>query len=106
MPSNSELRRAFYELEKAYRPYFDLFVANQDKYYTEFKGGVTIDGYLNAEPDILMLGYNPAHGKYREYSYSNVHLVNQGERPFGFSEWGSVRQNGHWWELNKQFLFC
>ena len=101
MPSNSELRRAFYELEKAYRPYFDLFVANQDKYYTEFKGGVTIDGYLNAGPDILMLGYNPAHGKYREYSYSNDHLVNQGERPFGFSEWGSVRQNGHWWELNK-----
>lgn len=101
MYSNSELRCAFYKLEKAYRPYFDLFVANQDKYYTEFKGGVSIDGYLNAEPDILLLGYNPAHGKYREYNYKHMHLVNQGERPFGLFEWGNARKNGHWYELNK-----
>ena len=96
----SELRLAFYKLEKEYRPYFDLFVEHQGK-YKEFKGGVTIDGYLNLTPDILILGHNPAHGKYREYGYKGQHLVNQGERPFGFFEYGEAYQSGKWWERNK-----
>ena len=75
MNNNSKLRLAFYELEKQYRPYFDFFVENQEK-YNEFRGGVTIDGYLNFEPELLLLGYNPAHGKYREWQYNDAHLVN------------------------------
>ena len=37
MNNNSKLRLAFYELEKQYRPYFDFFVENQEK-YNEFRG--------------------------------------------------------------------
>lgn len=100
MNDNSKLRLAFYELEKQYRPYFDYFIENQEK-YREFRGGVTIDGYLNFEPELLLLGYNPAHGKYREWQYKDAHLVNQGERPFGCFERWNARKNGNWWELDK-----
>lgn len=41
-----ELRKAFYNLEKQYRPYFDLLTENQD-IYSEYTGAITIDGYLN-----------------------------------------------------------
>lgn len=98
--SESELTLAFYKLEKEYRPYFDLFVERQDK-YKEFQGGVTIDGYLNLTPDILILGHNPKHGKYREWDYKGGHLVNQGERPFGFLEYGEAYKKGKWWERKK-----
>ena len=98
---NRELRKAFYQLEKEYRPYFDLFVENQDK-YTEFTGGVTLDGYLNYNPDILLLAYNPAHGLHREWEYKKGHLVNMGERPFSIFQRWNARENGEWWEIEKE----
>ena len=75
LKESQDMRLAFYQLEKEYRPYFDLFVENQDK-YKEFGGGVTLNGYLNYQPDILLLAYNPAHGLHREWRYKNSHLVN------------------------------
>lgn len=96
-----ELRTAFYELEKEYRPYFDLLVKNQDK-YTEFTGGVTLDGYLNYNPDILLIAYNPAHGLHREWEYDKGHLVNMGERPFSIFQRWNARKNGEWWEIEKK----
>lgn len=98
---NRELREAFYQLEKKYRPYFDLFVENQDK-YTEFRGGVTLDGYLNYNPDILLLAYNPEHGLHREWEYDKGHLVNMGERPFSIFQRWNARENGEWWEIKKK----
>ena len=98
---NRELREAFYQLEKEYRPYFDLFVEKQNT-YTEFRGGVTLDGYLNYNPDILLLAYNPAHGLYREWEYKKGHLVNMGERPFSIFQRWNARKNGEWWEIEKK----
>ena len=98
---NQELRKAFYQLEMEYRPYFDLFVENQDK-YTEFRGGVTLDGYLNYNPDILLLAYNPEHGLHREWEYKKEHLVNMGERPFSIFQRWNARENGEWWEIEKE----
>lgn len=95
-----ELRKAFYDLEKIYRPYFDVLTENQDR-YPEYKGAVTLNGYLNYQPDVLFLAYNPAHGKYRDYDKDGAHLVYAGERPFGFFEKGNSRKNGAWWETNK-----
>lgn len=97
-----ELRKAFYNLEKQYRPYFDLLTENQD-IYSEYTGAITIDGYLNYKPDILILGYNPAHGKYRDWNKDGAHLVYMGERPFGIFEAGNARKNGRqWWETNQK----
>ena len=98
---NRELREAFYKLEKKYRPYFDLFVENQ-KTYTEYRGGVTLDGYLNYNPDILLLAYNPEHGLHREWQYKKEHLVNMGERPFSIFQRRNARKNGEWWEIEKK----
>ena len=96
-----ELRKAFYNLEKQYRPYFDVLTENQD-IYPEYTGAITLDGYLNYKPDILFLGYNPAHGKYRDWNKDGAHLVYTGERPFGFFEVGNARKNGRqWWETNQ-----
>ena len=97
MKDSHKLRLAYYELEKFYRPFFDLLVLKQER-YPDFKGGVTLNGYLNFNPDILILAYNPAHGKYRDYSYTGAHIVNQGERPFGFFEFSNARVNGNWWQ--------
>lgn len=94
------LRKAFFALEKYYRPYLDFLTENQEV-YSEYQGGVTIDGYLNYKPDILILSYNPAHGKYRDWNKDGAHLVYTGERPFGFFERGNARQNGNWWETGK-----
>ena len=88
-------------MEKKYWPYFDLFIENQDK-YTEFRGGVTLDGYLNYKPDILLLAYNPAHGLHREWEYKKEHLVNMGERPFSIFQRWNARKNGEWWEIEKK----
>ena len=95
-----EMRKTFYQLEKEYRPYFDLLVENQDR-YTEYKGGVTLDGYLNYKPDILLLGYNPPHGLGREYTYKEAHLVNMGERPFSLLKFGNARKEAEWWDCSK-----
>lgn len=102
-----KLRREFYQLEKSYRPYFDFLTENQDD-YSEYKGAVTIDGYLNYEPDILFLSYNPAHGKYQDCNKDGAHLVYTGERPFGLFEKGNARKEGRWWETNKPIChkFC
>jgi hypothetical protein len=97
-----ELRSAFYQLEKEYRPYFDLLVKNQGKKYTEFRGGVTLDGYLNYNPDILLIAYNPEHGLHREWEYDKGHLVNMGERPFSIFQRWNARKNGEWWEIEKK----
>lgn len=94
------LRKAFYDLEKWYRPFFDFLTENQET-YPEYKGGVTIDGYLNYEPDVLILSYNPAHGKYRDWDKEGAHLVYTGERPFGFFEKSNARKKGSWWETDK-----
>lgn len=101
MNENEKLRKEFYQLEKKYRPYFDLFIENQDK-YTEFRGGVTLDGYLNYKPDILLLAYNPEHGLHREWEYKKEHLVNMGERPFSIFQRWNARKNGEWWEIEKK----
>jgi|GEM_PF-707839 hypothetical protein len=95
-----KMRKAFYQLEKEYRPYFDLLVENQDR-YIEYKGGVTLDGYLNYEPEILLLGYNPSHGLGREYMYKEAHLVNMGERPFSLFKFGNTRKEAKWWDRSK-----
>lgn len=94
------LRQAFYALEKSYRPYFDVLTENQN-IYSEYKGAVTINGFLNFKPDILLLSYNPAHGLYRDWNKEQSHLVYTGERPFELFEWGLARQGGHWYETNK-----
>lgn len=92
------LRKAFYELELKYRPFFDFLMAHQDE-YPEFKGALTIDGYLNYNPDLLVLGLNPAHGPYREWE-KHFPLVYMGERPFElFKSWNS--RKGAWWEMDK-----
>ncbi len=94
------LRKEFYALEKSYRPYFDVLTEKQN-IYTEYKGAVTITGYLNYNPDILLLSYNPAHGLYRDYDKDLGHLVYTGERPFELFRWGVARENGHWYETQK-----
>ena len=98
---NEKLREEFYKLEKKYRPYFDLFVEKQNR-YTEFRGGVTLDGYVNYKPEILLLAYNPAHGLHREWEYDKGHLVNMGERPFSIFQRWNARKNGEWWEIEKK----
>ncbi len=96
-----KLRKAFYNLEKQYRPYFDVLTENQE-IYPEYTGAITLDGYLNYRPDILFLGYNPTHGKYRDWNKDGAHLVYTGERPFGFFETGNARKNGQqWWKTNQ-----
>ena len=94
------LRKAFFDLEKQYRPFLDFLTENQE-IYPEYKGGVTIDGYLNYKPDVLILSYNPAHGKYRDWDKEGAHLVYMGERPFGFFERWNARKDGSWWETDK-----
>ena len=44
------LRMAFHQLEKSYRPFIDFLVENQNN-YPEFKGAVTIDGFLVHKPN-------------------------------------------------------
>ena len=48
------LRMAFHQLEKSYRPFIDFLVENQNN-YPEFKGAVTIDGFLVHKPKLLIL---------------------------------------------------
>lgn len=94
-----EMRMAFYQLEKFYRPLFDLLTENQDL-YPKYKGGLTIDSYLCYQPDVLILGYNPRHGKYHDWQKEGAHLVYTGERPFGAFEYGNANKNGKWYELS------
>lgn len=92
--NEKEMRLAFYQLEKYYRPLFDLLTEQQDK-YSEYKGGVTIDSLLRYEPDVLILGYNPAQGKYDDYSKDGAHLVYTGARPFGPFEPNNAKNNSY-----------
>lgn len=94
------LRLEFYQLEKYYRPLFDLYTENQSE-YPEYQGASTIDGYLSYKPDVLILGYNPAHGKYHDWNKNGAHLVYTGERPLGIFEWGNANKNGAWYEMSK-----
>lgn len=77
------LRMAFHQLEKNYRTFIDFLVENQHN-YPEFKGAVTIDGFLVHKPKLLILSYNPGSGKYNEYKKDGAHLANYGERPRSF----------------------
>lgn len=96
--NDTALRKAFYELELEYRPFFDYLMDHQEE-YAEFKGALTIDGYLNFNPDVLVLGLNPAHGPYREWK-KHYPLVYMGERPFElFKPWNA--RKGNWWEVAK-----
>ena len=95
-----KLRLEFYQLEKYYRPLFDLYTENQSE-YSEYQGASTIDGYLSYKPDVLILGYNPAHGKYHDWNKNGAHLVYTGERPLGIFEWGNANKNGEWYEMSK-----
>jgi len=95
-----DLRMAFYQIEKLYRPMFDLFTDNQIE-FPEYKGSLTIDSYLCYQPDILILGYNPGHGKYHDWSKDGAHLVYTGERPLGIFEWGNANKDGAWYEMRK-----
>ena len=94
-----DLRLAFYQLEKFYRPLFDLITEQQDK-YREYKGSTTIDSYLCYRPDVLILGYNPGNGKYHDWNKEGAHLVYTGERPLGIFEWGNANK-GAWYEMSK-----
>ena len=96
-----KLRLEFYKLEKYYRPLFDLYTEKQSE-YPEYHGATTIDGYLCYRPDVLILGYNPAHGKYHDWNKNGAHLVYIGERPLGIFEWGNANKNGAWYEMSKQ----
>ena len=96
-----ELRLAFHHLEKTYRPFVDFMIEHQES-YPEFKGAVTLDGFLIYNPKLLILSYNPGRGKYNEWDKSGAHLANYGERPPGVFEWNSARKNGNWWEVNKK----
>lgn len=95
------LRMAFHQLEKYYRPFIDFLVENQNN-YPEFKGAVTIDGFLVHKPKLLILSYNPGSGKYNEYKKDGAHLANYGERPSGVFEWGNARKDGNWWEVDNK----
>lgn len=89
-----ELRLAFYQLEKYYRPLFDLLTEHQDE-YPEYTGGFTIDSMLRYQPDVLLLGYNPAHGKYEDWKKDGAHLAYTGERPFGPFEPNNAKNNSY-----------
>ncbi|MBQ3832451.1 MAG: hypothetical protein II815_04685 [Bacteroidales bacterium] len=95
-----ELRLAFYQLEKFYRPLFDFYTEHQEE-IPQYKGSVTINSYLCYQPDVLILGYNPGHGKYHDWNKDKAHLVYTGERPLGVFEYGNANKNGKWYELNK-----
>ena len=95
-----ELRMAFYQLEKFYRPLIDFLTEQQDR-YIDYKGSTTINSYLCYKPDVLILGYNPAHGKYNDWNKDGAHLIYTGERPLGIFEWGNANKGGEWYEMNK-----
>ena len=96
-----KLRLEFYKLEKYYRPLFDLYTENQSE-YPEYHGSTTLDSYLVYQPDVLILGYNPAHGKYQDYKKEGAHLVYTGERPFGLFEWGNANKKAAWYAMNEK----
>lgn len=105
-----QLRLEFYKLEQFYRPYFDYLTEHQDE-YPDYKGAVTIDGYLNYEPEVLLLSYNPANGKYRDWNKDGAHLVYTGERPFALFDKNHARINrdpekdAEWWETDQKRHF-